>query len=255
MFEKGQFKRAYISGPMTGYPEFNRPMFMRAGSDLEKLGWFREVINPASMDEGEKPWSYYLSRDLKVIMTDGGVTDMILLPDWEKSKGARLEVKVATALYEPRLWLWNLTYDLTPMSIEVALDMARAAEAPEEREVESAAPTESPRAFMVLRPMGAPEMVVRTDWIFQLVEPVEGQPAKALLRDPAIQNPRTTIMTLTMNEYDRLKLELSGSVTDRRAAGDPPSRWAPRSPDPVVDAECVGETGAWGAERSGREWK
>jgi len=93
----------YISGPMRGYPEFNFPAFFDAEKYIDNqltTGPDVTVINPARLDnqeEGEKPFSYYLRRDLLEILAHG-VNAMFMLPGWQNSEGARLEHDVAKAL-------------------------------------------------------------------------------------------------------------------------------------------------------------
>lgn len=101
--------RHYLAGPMTGYSKFNFPLFDAAAK------WLRErhvdVVSPAELDEGPVREAAYksekgsladipnshtygdlLARDVKLIAdTCKGI---ILLPHWEKSKGARLEAYV-----------------------------------------------------------------------------------------------------------------------------------------------------------------
>jgi hypothetical protein len=107
--------KVYIAGPMTGYPKWNFPAFFEAERQLEELGY--EVINPAHNDgatvqealESAGPvdspnnlWSDYMKRDLPHVMN----VDMIcLLPGWQKSKGASLEVTVAKAIGLPLMTL------------------------------------------------------------------------------------------------------------------------------------------------------
>lgn len=102
--------KLYIAGPMTGMPDWNYPAFFAAEKWLDSIGIFG--INPARTDgenlgealaragtpETAKPWGYYLRRALlKLSVADG----LLLLPGWEKSKGARLEVHVARELGMP----------------------------------------------------------------------------------------------------------------------------------------------------------
>lgn len=88
----------YIAGPMTGIPEHNLPMFNRAQALLERAGF--TVLNPARHGAGEPgtSWSDYMRRDIPDVLACDGIA---LLPDWENSKGARLEVYIADALDIP----------------------------------------------------------------------------------------------------------------------------------------------------------
>ena len=83
--------KTYISGPMTGLPDYNFPAFSAAASILREQG--HEVINPAEINaDGGKSWEEYLKADIKALCD----CDVIaLLPGWEKSKGAHLELHIA----------------------------------------------------------------------------------------------------------------------------------------------------------------
>ena len=89
--------KTYISGPMTGYPDHNFPAFFVAADKLNKMG--KTVVNPAELDLDEqgpiRPWSYYLRRDLKILLD---CHEVVALKGWEESKGASLEVHVAKEL-------------------------------------------------------------------------------------------------------------------------------------------------------------
>ena len=107
--------KIYIAGPMTGIKDFNFPAFFEAEKQLNKLG--HEVYNPAHNDgptielalleagtpeNPNHPWTYYMRRDLPLVMK----SDIIcVLPGWQKSKGASLEVQVAQALDIPLMIL------------------------------------------------------------------------------------------------------------------------------------------------------
>jgi hypothetical protein len=97
-------KIVYVSGPMSGYPNFNYDRFNQVTAELRKRGY--EVINPVELqgepttvtydDDGNSvvdplDWVELLSRDLRVIL-DRKVEQIILLDGWEKSKGAKAEV-------------------------------------------------------------------------------------------------------------------------------------------------------------------
>jgi hypothetical protein len=86
----------YLSGPMTGKPEFNFPAFHAAASDLRARGF--TVINPAELDAADAApmeWEQYLRRDIRHLMDADRIA---LLPGWEYSRGAKLELHIATAL-------------------------------------------------------------------------------------------------------------------------------------------------------------
>ncbi|WP_252109091.1 MULTISPECIES: DUF4406 domain-containing protein [unclassified Halomonas] len=85
-------KRIYISGPMTGLPGLNFESFNRAAKTLRTLG--HQVSNPAeNEDAGELlSWEEYLRLDLIDMLKCDTVA---LLPGWESSKGAQLELHVA----------------------------------------------------------------------------------------------------------------------------------------------------------------
>lgn len=103
--------RIYIAGPMTGKPDWNYPAFFDADEWLGSIGI--EAINPAkadgetlaealgqagAVDAPTKPWTEYLRQALVQV---AGADGMLLLPGWQESKGARLEVHVAKQLGMP----------------------------------------------------------------------------------------------------------------------------------------------------------
>ena len=83
-------KRIYISGPMTGLPEFNFPAFHSAAATLRACGF--EVVNPAELNDQHKAYNDCLRADIKALCD----CDVIaLLPGWEGSNGAHLELHIA----------------------------------------------------------------------------------------------------------------------------------------------------------------
>jgi hypothetical protein len=91
-------KKFYIAGPMTGLPDFNFDAFDEAAAKLRSLGL--TVANPAEIDHGEtletrgktKPYKNYLAAAIVMMIH---CTDIVLLPGWAKSKGARYELDLA----------------------------------------------------------------------------------------------------------------------------------------------------------------
>ena len=87
-------KRIYLSGPMTGRPEFNFPAFHAAADVLRSKGL--SVTNPAEIKpEGEPSWSSCMRADLKAMLD---CCTVALLPGWEDSKGANIEARLAIQL-------------------------------------------------------------------------------------------------------------------------------------------------------------
>lgn len=106
-------KKAYVGGPMRGYPEYNFPAFDAARDSLHQRGW--DIISPADMDRahGLDPkdpateaivnawtrddWKRVIARDVESILSlDPERGDALaLLPGWEKSTGAVAEFFLA----------------------------------------------------------------------------------------------------------------------------------------------------------------
>jgi hypothetical protein len=91
---------------MTGQPEHNYPHFCSMADALRSLGY--KVINPAELDGGDKtkPWVEYMARDLPKLIRDADA--VAVLPGWEGSKGAKLEVGVARMLRMPVVYASTL---------------------------------------------------------------------------------------------------------------------------------------------------
>ncbi len=95
--------RVYLSGPMSGYPNYNAEKFGECEYELTVRGF--DVFNPAREDRlpapGEEPlpWSEYLRRVLRVLTSGKRRPDAILImPGWENSRGANLEVFIGQVL-------------------------------------------------------------------------------------------------------------------------------------------------------------
>lgn len=115
----------YIAGPMTGVPQFNVPAFDALAKKLRDAG--NIVISPAELDSEEirqellaspdgqyefggaitqdgSTWADFLARDVKLIADE--IDEIVVLPNWWKSRGARLEVFVGL-LCKKRIYEWN----------------------------------------------------------------------------------------------------------------------------------------------------
>lgn len=114
--------KVYIAGPMTKYKDrcYNFPEFYKAQGLLEMIGY--EVVNPARMDleSGKASYSPYegrivtakdftladaMRRDIKVIADCDGI---VLLPDWESSKGAAMELQVTREVFQLPVWVMSI---------------------------------------------------------------------------------------------------------------------------------------------------
>ena len=86
---------AYISGPMTGYPDFNFPAFAAAAATFRGAGW--TILSPHENFGGDQTRDYleYLRADMEAIRQAEAI---ILLPGWPSSNGARWELQIALGL-------------------------------------------------------------------------------------------------------------------------------------------------------------
>lgn len=86
--------RVYVAGPMNGLPDLNFPAFHAATAQL-RAGGVR-AVNPAEINAAAAgQWVDCMRADLKQLVDCDAI---VLLPGWEKSKGATLEHTVAVAL-------------------------------------------------------------------------------------------------------------------------------------------------------------
>lgn len=86
--------RIYIAGPMTGLPDLNFPAFNTCAANFRKQGW--HVENPAEHGiQEDAAWSDYLRHDFSLLASCQAI---YLLPGWQNSKGALLELHIAQTL-------------------------------------------------------------------------------------------------------------------------------------------------------------
>lgn len=85
--------KTYISGPITNNPNYEK-QFNNAARRLRSQGI--SVFDPT--ERGVRPgwkWQDYMREDLKALLTCRAI---YMLKGWRRSKGARLERKVAKKL-------------------------------------------------------------------------------------------------------------------------------------------------------------
>lgn len=80
---------------MTGQPEWNYPAFNAKAAELRAQG--HTVFNPAEAFNGdtELPFTEYMRHDIIELLSCEAI---YMLPGWEQSLGARLELAVAKAI-------------------------------------------------------------------------------------------------------------------------------------------------------------
>ena len=87
-------KKLYICGPMSSLPNLNFPAFHAEAGRLRALGY--EVSNPAEINPDQTMgWEQCMRRDIPELVKCDGV---VLLPGWERSRGATLEAHIAHSL-------------------------------------------------------------------------------------------------------------------------------------------------------------
>lgn len=90
--------KIYISGKITGVPDDNKPKFAAAEAALIAQG--HEVINPHKVLAFDPiyTWENYMIADIKALVDCDKV---VVLDDWQDSRGALVEVELALHLGIP----------------------------------------------------------------------------------------------------------------------------------------------------------
>ena len=84
----------YLSGPMSGLPDFNFSAFRAEAARLRVLG--HAVINPAEINTDHSlSWEECLRADIRSLCE---CDTLAYMPDWEASKGVHLEMSIAHRL-------------------------------------------------------------------------------------------------------------------------------------------------------------
>lgn len=91
----------FISGPMTGIENYNRPAFNKAAEELTALGY--AVNNPAQPNNNleDTDWAGYMKRAIHWMLESDA---LFMLPGWEDSRGSRIEYDLAVELDIPIMY-------------------------------------------------------------------------------------------------------------------------------------------------------
>lgn len=132
----------YVCGPMTRIPRFNYPLFHLVTMHLRLQP--RAVISPAELDSKEmqalawaspdgdltkmendsgETWGDVLARDVRLIEKQIGA--FALLPGWDRSRGARLEVFVGLLVGITEFHTVSFSYDGSIQMLSVDIDAIR----------------------------------------------------------------------------------------------------------------------------------
>jgi len=92
--------KVYLAGPMSGHLDYNYPMFADYARAWRGAG--HEVSSPAERFDGDTslPYESYIRASIADVL---GVDAVAVLPGWQGSQGAQLEVHIAKTLGLPVL--------------------------------------------------------------------------------------------------------------------------------------------------------
>lgn len=85
--------KIYLSGPMSGLQNFNADAFNDAAHRLRASGLL--VVNPVELCKQGSAWNECMREDIKALCDCCAIA---LLPGWEASQGAHLELHIAHRL-------------------------------------------------------------------------------------------------------------------------------------------------------------
>ena len=96
--------RIYLSGPMSGIPEYNFPAFDQAEYEIASLGLcpinphrFSEEVFAEFHAKGIEPTRHdFMREDIKALARCDGI---FMLPGWQKSWGAKWERIIAKHVF------------------------------------------------------------------------------------------------------------------------------------------------------------
>jgi hypothetical protein len=95
--------KIYISGKITGLPLFEAATkFAQAEHTLRRRGF--NPVNPLTLDHSHNPhadYNTYMKTDIKAMLDCDSI---YMLPCWQDSKGAKIELQLAIQLNYSIIW-------------------------------------------------------------------------------------------------------------------------------------------------------
>ncbi len=98
--------KVFISGPMSGFPDYNRAEFNRIANLLKRLHPDWIILNPAILPDGLGHGEYLTICSSMISIAEY----IIALPGWRASKGACYEKELAQKENKP----WIQAADVWP---------------------------------------------------------------------------------------------------------------------------------------------
>ena len=123
--------KKYLSGPMARFPNRNYDEFNRVAKLLRKDG--HKIINPAEESKKHKlnktkkwTWKIAIINDIIKILKSN-IDTIILLPGWEFSEGAKIELFILTKIFKCKVVLFKelpleKSYELVPIEIDFSVN-------------------------------------------------------------------------------------------------------------------------------------
>lgn len=93
--------KIYLSGKITGLELSDaQKLFENAEKEMSQ---FYDVVNPMKLrHDHDQTWESYMKEDIKAMMD---CQFICMLPNWEQSKGAKIEKDLAESLRMPVIYL------------------------------------------------------------------------------------------------------------------------------------------------------
>ena len=113
----------YLSGPMTGLPGNNLELFAAVARSMRDAGI--DVVNPGEVKlAGAPTWLDFMRADLALLL---GCDGIVMLPGWQRSRGARIEHDLARGL---GFWVMEANAFLPMASAGAACTMGASRDVP-----------------------------------------------------------------------------------------------------------------------------